>query len=352
MYQLFAEIPNQGPGCLSPEVAFTRDGRQFVVSYLDYDEVRIYNAADCTLARTYSNPDAELDKPHGVLVTDKHLIIANRHLEKRPATYTVYRLDSESSAPVFTLQTPVDHLLEAHSLAMRNDLLVATHCEHDSSLGALLSYRFNDDTGEIHGPPDFREDAFDDLGMAKGVAFLPDRGVILVSFNSDKQLSRRQKLAFRLFKAWNIVATGGLRGVANRLDPHRQMRSREKAYAGNGVALFDVDDQGRFSAAPRRVMLRREFCRLENVAVNDDAVAITDTVNHRVQIYDLARDPDLENPTQCITRDLSLPHGVKFSPDGRMIVVTNYGLRSYNQLVHWQHFRNPRGDKVMVYKRQ
>ena len=352
MYQLFAEIPHQGPGCLSPEVAFRPDGQQFAVSYLDYDEVRIYNSAECTLARTYGNPEAQLDRPHGVLLTDKHLIVANRHREKCPATYTVYRLGSESSAPVFTLQTPVDHLLEAHSLAMRDDLLVATHCEHDSSLGALLSYRFDDDTGEIHGPLDCREDAFDDLGMAKGVAFAADREGILVSFNSDKRISRRQKLAFRLFKAWNIVATGGLRGVANRLDPQRQLRTREKAYAGNGIALFDVDGKGRFSAGPRRVMLRAEFCRLENVAVSQDAMALTDTVNHQVQIFDAGRDPELQHPMQCITRDLSLPHGVKFSPDGQLLVVTNYGLRSYNQLIHWQHFRNPRGDKVMVYKRQ
>jgi len=351
MYRLAQTIPGDGPACLIPEIAFHPDGTQFAASYMGNDEVRLYDATTRTVRRVYRNPESGLDQPHAVLLTRNHLIVASRHLRDRPATYTVYRLDSDSGAPVFTLQAPFEHLREAHSMAMHGDTLVVTHCENEGAVGALLSYRFDDSSGEISGPLDRHERVFDDLGMAKGVTFTPDGRQVLVSFNADKQLNGTERLMFRLFKMWNIFAVSGLRGLVDKLRSRDEPRRRLKSALHNGVAVFDVDSAGRFSPEPRRVLRRRNFCRLENIVINDNLVALTDTVNHRVLLFDYAADPDLESPLQSIADNLTLPHAVKFSPDRQLLVISNYGLRSRQQVIHWRYFTNPRSDNLVVLER-
>ncbi len=350
MYRLTATIPNSGPACLIPEVAFHPDGTYFAAAFMGNDEVGLFDATTRAVRRVYRNPEAGFDKPHGVLLTQNHLVVASRHFRDRPATFTVYRLDSPSGAPVFEVDAPFAHLREAHSLAINKHTLVVTHCENKGSVGALLSYRFDDETGVMSGPLDMHEQVFDELGMAKGVAFSADGSQVLVSFNADKALGSRERNLFRLFKLWNILATRGPLGLLNRFGPEAGPRRRPNTELENGVAVFDVDAAGRFSEKPVRVILRPDFCRLENIVVNGDVVGLSDTVNHRVHLYDYAADPDLASPVQTITDELTLPHGVKFSPDRRLLVISNYGLRSRGQMIHWRHFTNPRTDNLMVFE--
>lgn len=350
MYRLATSLPVEGEPSLVPEIAFDPRGQLFAVTLLQADEVRLYRASDRALLRTFANPASELDKPHAVLLTDRHLIVACRHLTERPATLSVFALDSASQAPLFTLETPVTHLREGHSMALLGDILVITHCHNAGSAGALLSYRFNGNTGEISGPIDHREACFEKLGLAKGVAFSPAGDQVLVSFNSDKSTNVLQKLGFKLFKARNVMQSDGLRGLIRHRLAGKNPMDQPKVFLGNGIAVFDIDSEGYFSSQPSRVIARREFCRLENIAVSGNLVALADTINNRVHIFDYANDPELENPVQTISENMSLPHGVKFSPDNRLLVVSNYGLRSRKQLIHWGHATSPRSDNVQVFE--
>lgn len=115
--------------------------------------------------------------------------------------------------------------------------------------------------------------------------------------------------------------------------------------------MFAVDEAGVISAQPEQVIFREAFCRLENVHCLNSTCAIADTINGVVLLYDIAADPELQRPVREIREGLTLPHGVKFSPDGNTLVVSNYGLRSWRQEILWHGWNNPRSDSVAIYQR-
>ena len=57
-----------------------------------------------------------LNKPHGILLTPRHLIIANKG--SYPCEFRIFRLDDGSGTPVQTYTTPYAHLAEGHSIAL------------------------------------------------------------------------------------------------------------------------------------------------------------------------------------------------------------------------------------------
>ncbi|HBM84097.1 MAG TPA: hypothetical protein DD459_10545, partial [Halieaceae bacterium] len=103
---------------------------------------------------------------------------------------------------------------------------------------------------------------------------------------------------------------------------------------------------------PERVLLRDEFCRLENVHCLDATCAVADTINGQVLLYDIVADPNLERPQEIVREALSLPHGVKLSPDGNTLIVSNYGLRAWRQEIIWFGWSKPRTDTVAIYRRE
>jgi hypothetical protein len=351
MYRHTNTIVNDGPESLIPEVYFHPDGSLLAVPFRDANEVRLLDAKTMAVHRLYRNPEAMLDMPHAVMMTHDHLIAASRHQLERPATFTVYRLSDDSSAPIVTFETPVDHLRECHSLDIRGSILVGTYTLSADCIGAAVSYYFDHDSGEIRGPIDSLQDIFNSLGEPKGISYAPDGRQVFISFNAEKFPHGLEKLAVYLFKARNLVAKSGPRALFNKI-----REGKNPLYAGatgrhNGIAVFDIDEQGHFSPEPARVMLREEFCRLENIDINGDTAALADTINNQVHLFNLPTDPQLENPIYTISQGLAQPHGVKLSPDKSQLVVTNFGLLSYRQMVHWGHHCNPRRDNVMVFQR-
>jgi hypothetical protein len=153
MYRHTNTIVNDGPESLIPEVYFHPDGSLLAVPFRDANEVRLLDAKTMAVHRLYRNPEAMLDMPHAVMMTHDHLIAASRHQLERPATFTVYRLSDDSSAPIVTFETPVDHLRECHSLDIRGSILVGTYTLSADCIGAAVSYYFDHDSGEIRGPP-------------------------------------------------------------------------------------------------------------------------------------------------------------------------------------------------------
>ena len=98
--------------------------------------------------------------------------------------------------PIQIFQTPFNHLREPHSLAIRDGRLVVTYAENVAPSGAIVSYGFNEETGEITGLLDKTESWFSGCGDPKGICFNSDGTKIFVTFESDKQLSVVEKDAF------------------------------------------------------------------------------------------------------------------------------------------------------------
>ena len=60
---------------------------------------------------------------------------------------------------------------------------------------------------------------------------------------------------------------------------------------------------------------------------------------------------ELTNPIHIITEQLSLPHGVRLSPDRETLVITNYGLKAEKDVIHWGYSTDERTDNVLVFRR-
>lgn len=354
MYSLTNVIPNEKSASLIPEVSFHPSGSVFAVSYHNNNEVRIFDASTRSLVRIYRNPEAHLDGPHGVVVSDNHIIVSNSHCFQKPSRFNVFRTDDPSAKPVSTFETPFTHLREAHSLALRNSRLVATYCENLSKTGAVVSYRFDDENGLISEPVHLCESVFRNLGDTKGVSFNADGSKILVSFNTRRVQGIVYKIRLKFIGAGKLWNRGGLKAVLD--------RAREKALSNtagqpplppilkNGIAVFAIDEQGVLSKEPDKVIIRQKFCRLENINLVGDTCIIADTINNKVHLHDFQADPELEKPYLTLSENFVLPHGVKLSPNKRVLVITNFGLQVKNGFIQWKSWASPRQDKVLVYE--
>jgi DNA-binding beta-propeller fold protein YncE len=354
MYRLAATIPNDIALNLIPEVAFRPDGSLFAVSHQQANEVVVYDAHSRDMVRVFRNPSAGLDNPHGVLMSDHFLIVSNTHGVTRPSSFSVHRIDDPSDQPISTFVTPYSHLREAHSLALRGGMLVATYCQNVAGPGAIVTYRFDADSGAISGPTALLEDCFREYGQPKGVAFSNDGRELFVTYATQKRMTglanyaRRVKSTRLMWRKRNIAEFA--RFVVARLKRRLQAMLAPPALK-NGVAVFSVDDAGTVSATPVRILERPEFCRLENIDIVGERAVLCDTINGRVYLHDLARDPQLQSPVQEIAEGVVLPHGAKLSPDESMLVVTNYGLKVENEIIHWMTPAQDYTNSVLVYDR-
>ena len=68
---------------------------------------------------------SKLDLPHGILFTEKYLLVANAHGLSKPGTINVYRNDSTIKTPIQIYQTPFSHLREPHNGCYRCRLVVS-----------------------------------------------------------------------------------------------------------------------------------------------------------------------------------------------------------------------------------
>src|SRR6516165_6813443 len=198
MYRIAEIIGNDRAPSHVAEVSFHPSGSYFAATYENINEVRIFDSRTRKLLQVLENPESQIDRPHGVLFTEKYLLIANAYDFSKPGTINVYRSDSTIKRPIQIFQSPFSHLREPHSLALRDGRLVATYAENVAPSGAIVSYGFNEETGKITGPLDKTESWFSEYGDAKGICFNADGTKILVTFESDKKLSIFGKV-FRSF---------------------------------------------------------------------------------------------------------------------------------------------------------
>ncbi len=370
MYCIAEIIENDSALSMIGEVSFHPSGSYFAATYETINEVRIYDSRSRKLLQVLSNPVSQFDGPHAVLFTEKYLLITNTHNLKRPGTINVYRNGRTIGKPIQLFQSPFNHLREPHSLAMREGRLVVTYCENLAPSGAIVSYGFNEETGEITGPLDKTESWFSEYGDSKGICFNAEGTKILVTFESDKPLSIVRKVfsPFALHKdllnknlpvldrlmKFSCRAITNLRtsGVHSRkwfeLENHNPGNRKPTK---NGIAIFSINAEGKINRSPEQVIVRKNFCRLENIDIFDGTCVITDVANHALFLYDLAQDPKFEKPVQTINVGNASPHGAKFSPDGRLLIISSLGLKIVKQEPQFGDWESPREDKLLVCER-
>ena len=385
MYHVVEIIENDRAPSHVAEVSFHPSGSYFAATYEDINEVRIFDSRTRKLLQVLENPEAQIDRPHGVLVTEKYLLISNAFDFSKPGTINVYRNDSTIKKPIQIFQTPFGHLREPHSLALRDGRLVATYAEnHPVPSGAIVSYAFNEETGNITGPLDKTESWFSEYGDPKGICFNADGTKIFVTFRSNKQFSavrklfraitaeRGQPVPTQLMNFSRILKSKMLRSgrafYYSRREVHREtsvalekpnpdaLEKPNPDYVTpnkNGIAVFSINAQGKIARRPEEVSVRKDFCRLENIDIFDGTCAVTDPVNHTLLLYDLTQDQNFTSPFRTVNFGKATPHAATFSPDGRFLVISSLGRKIINQdlrfrVVDWE---SPREDKIFVLER-
>ncbi|MGR9101097.1 MAG: hypothetical protein ACU826_11065 [Gammaproteobacteria bacterium] len=346
MYRLVTEIPNDQAKSYITDVAFHPDGGLYAVVYRDLNQIRLYDAATHSLVRTYRNPQAGLDWPHGAVMTDNHLIVSNKHhLMNRPSVLNVYRIGDSSDEPAAVFPTPVKNLRLAHSLAACGGIVLVTY--YGKGIRALVSYRFDDETGTLTGPVDLVDGWFGEHGNPKGVCFNREGNKVLVSVVSEKPPDYRYKihLLVSLFREE--------RGMQRflRLLGSKFKKKNKAASPVNGLAVFDVGKDGALSKSPSRVLPETKLSRLENISIAGEVCAVSDAVNNSVKLYRLDEECFPGAPVQVIAEGLFFPHDACLSPDSKLLVVSSYGVEILNGYPQWDQFLEPRQDKLSIYRR-
>src|SRR5262245_1923651 len=293
MYHIVEIIENDRACSHVAEISFHPSGSYFAASYEDINEVRIFDSRTRELLQVLENPEAQIDRPHGVLFTEKYLLISNAYDFSKPGTINVYRNDSTIKKPIQIFESPFSHLREPHSLALRDGRLVATYAENPAPSGAIVSYAFNEETGKITGPLDKTESWFSEYGDPKGICFNADGTKIFVTFRSNKQFSavrklfraltadRGQPVPTQLMNFSRILKSKILRSGRAFYYSRRQVHSETSVAlekpnpdalekpnpdyvlpTKNGIATFSINAQGKIARRPEDVSVRKDFCRL------------------------------------------------------------------------------------------
>jgi len=236
--------------------------------------------------------------------------------------------------------------------------------------GAIVYYVFNVETRKITGTLDKTEAWFSEYGDSKGICFNADGTKILVTFESDRQLSTVGKLFHSLKPHNDLVFSARLMKLSHRainklknkiLHPTLGKKSvisersvndiKIKKPRKNGIAMFSIDASGNIARAPDQVFVRKTFCRLENIDVFEGTCVITNLSDHSLCLYDLYRDTNLKRPVQTVSLGNAAPHGAKFSPDGRLLIISCLGLKIVDQRPRFFDWESPREDKIFVLER-
>src|SRR6516165_6200183 len=259
MYRIAEIIGNDRAPSHVAEVSFHPSGSYFAATYEDINEVRIFDSRTRKLLQVLENPESQVDRPHGVLFTEKYLLISNAYDFNKPGTINVYRSDSTIKKPIQIFESPFSHLREPHSLALRDGRLVATYAENVAPSGAIVSYAFNEETGKITCPLDKTESWFSKYGDPKGICFNADGTKIFVTFRSTKQFSVVKKLfraltsdrepvltrLIRLILRSGRAFNNSLREVHSETSVELEKPNpRDVTPTKNGIATFSINAEG------------------------------------------------------------------------------------------------------------
>lgn len=351
-FQFVTDIFTDNDSSLVPDVAFSPDGQRFAVTYQNNNEVRLYDTTSRDIIRVYV--DGALEAPHGVVMTDRFLVVSNKmDPDDRPASLVVFDYRQEDPTAVCIKHTPVDYLREGHSMDIHKNRLLVTYCGKGKS--AVGCFEFDQDSGEIGELLSLCEDWFSHQGKPKGVSFNEAGDAFYVTVSSVRAIpsSLPQKLD-RM--RWLLSKKQGVKRVSriawskfSDLLQRGHMRSGEDDTQANGIALFALSASGAISESPLDLQLHEEYCRMENIHTVGRCCVIADPMKGEVAVSDLASGKLPDPPRQIITENLSFPHSARLSPCGSYLAIADYGLRVENQKPQWHQFTGERSDKVSLF---
>lgn len=356
MYQFLSEIPNDQAHSTIPDVAFSPDGRLFAATYKENNKINVYDTTTRTLLRSYQKPEAQLDWPHGLILTNRHIIVTNKHLITQPSTLNVYRIDDPSEKPVFIFTTPLNHLHAAHSIDINKGRLVVAH--EGRGARAIVSYHYDDDTGVITGPTSVHESkvTFPNHAEAKGICFTSDGEKVVVTLTTEYPstyigMFKRGLRLLREQDGFKYVVHRTLKKII-RYIMGQTIAIDETIGHYTGLAVFHIDEHGKLSDEPIQIVHRSHFSRPENIHIIEDSCVLSDPANNIVSIYHYDGKQFSNDPAEVIQDHLSFPHDACFSPDRKMIVVANYGFEIVNNRPLWGKYHNPSGGKLTIHQLQ
>jgi hypothetical protein len=307
MYKAFKELFNYDkPSCIG-EVAFHPGGECFLVTYRDNNQVRMYDAATFEETRVWKNPDARLDWPEGICVTEKNIVVSSKHRERNvPTDIDVYRFDGTVNEPRQVFRTPDDDLRTAHSIDIGKGYLVCTYCSRGSGRrSAIVSYIFDEEAGVLSDQICRISTGLINKSRPKGITLRPQNNAVYITFDRKPM-----------------------------------------------VAGFRISEKGVVSEEPFQIVGEDLLHRPENIKICNGYAWITDTTVNKVFAFPIFENGMLgEVPEMAITEKLSFPHGLDFSPDGETLVVTNFGLKTKDSEPLWGNYLEPRQDKLVIFRR-
>jgi len=348
MYRFVSEIHNEQGSSRIPDVAFHPNGSMFAASYKENNQIRIYDSSTQSLLRTYQNPDARLDWPHGLTMTNRHIIVSNKRNCKPllPSIFNVYRIGEPSGEPITVFKTPMKNFGEAHSFAVHNGRLLVTYCGNQK-VWAVVTYRFDDETGKISGPTSILESWFTLRGSPKGLCFNEEGTKVIVTLAREPQTKPPSLIGKVL---WGVMKLTPSKFEKRYID--RKKKIGNTLIGSDGMAIFDVDEDGVLSNTPVQTLSGSQFSRPENVSIAKGSCIIANATNNSVSLYNYNDDHFPDFPMQVIQHRLSFPHDGCLSPDKKMLVVSDYGIGVINGKPQWNHFLYPRSDKLTIFELQ
>lgn len=338
MYKIKTIIPGlkNVPSYIS-ELAFNPTGSILGATFSQFDNncgvldnsVRLYDTKSTKIIKELRNPLSQLNHPHAILLTKKHIIVSNKG--NRPNNLLTFRIKDQTNLPSDNYLTPFKKLNEAHSFAIFNQLLLVTYCEKMNKKGAIVSYQFDDKRGKIVKVLDILEDWFNGYGDAKGIAFHKNGSKIYITFASDP-----------------INLFGKIKWIIKKIITLNAVGARTKK---NGIAIFSISQKGKISTKPDEVFLFENYPRLENIHIVGNKCLLTDALTNTAYIFNLNDKNKFEKPLQRITQNLHFPHGGKLSPDGKIIAISNFGLKvKKRRFIQWGEYLDKRKDNITLFR--
>ena len=173
-----------------------------------------------------------------------------------------------------------------------------------------MTYQFDHGTGSITGPIGIL-DGFEKFGEPKGICFYEGGNKIIISITNDHPVNQNHF---------------------------------------SGLAIFDIDSKGILSKEPVQI-IKKQGTRIENINITDRLCVISDPMNDTVSIHHLNDEKCFDSQFQVIQDNLAFPHSACISPDKKLLVVTNNGLKVAAGNIEWKKFATPRCDKIVIYER-
>jgi 6-phosphogluconolactonase (cycloisomerase 2 family) len=300
-------------------IDFHPDYKCFAATYFNNNKVIIYDLHENmnpTIRQIITKEKGHLFLPHGIAFHPQGNFLAVTQYGNH--TIILYKWDKEKNMviekPLSVFTFPAElKVHNSHGIAFsaNGDCLAITFCdcsEQDGFEEKIVLFPFDTKSGTVNPIPlSLVEKPKEKVGNPKGVTFSPDNKYMIATLCDSNQL-----------------------------------------------IVYSVDNNYQLTAKQILNNPSAQLARPEDVKLSPDAthIAVTNTNSNTITIYYFDKDkgvifPDhpviiLKNPES----QLSYPHGIAFSPDGKYLGISHFGIHDGPQIT----VPLTREDKITLYR--